>query len=63
MTKKDYNRAAKIVAIVEPKERVTVCAVFTVFFSENPAFNADRFAIACGIGNLGALPSAKAKLR
>lgn len=57
-TKKDFERAAKIVrGLSRPSYAWTVREAFVVFFaSENPRFDADRFRGACGACAMAHVP-------
>jgi hypothetical protein len=57
-TKKDFERAAKIVAApripgfvkMSEENRIEIAHAFVAFFqAENPKFNRDRFLEACGV--------------
>lgn len=48
MTRKDYERAAKLLLTLDPRERASACDYFCEFFNDQPNFNRARFLKACG---------------
>jgi len=63
MTRKDYERAAKILRGLPEGVRHEAARAFVEFFvTDNPRFNAERFYEAVGGSGRGVAPSAWARL-